>query len=246
MASFIMLIGSSDRGLSEVSTTMSLSSAAAMPISGRFARSRSPPQPKSVMTRLLRQTARDRDEVAQGIVGVRVVDHDEKRLPHIHTLEAARHGGAVAMPSRDYLRPDPDTIGRAPCRQEVIDIDFARPAATPLCSPAVVVNLKAEPVKIGCDVLRARGCSFSHAIRDHLSLGFGSNGGCVRVVMVDDGKPRSRGRFAREKHLLCLEIGVHVAVEVQVIPGQVRKHRCFELNAVNPAQTQARARRSPS
>ena len=39
--------GSSERGLSEVTTARSESSAAARPISGRLSRSRSPPQPKT-------------------------------------------------------------------------------------------------------------------------------------------------------------------------------------------------------
>jgi hypothetical protein len=56
--------------------------------------------------------------------------------------------------------------------------------------------------------------------------------------VVDDGKPRSHGRFAVEKHLLRSEVTVHVAVEIQVVPGQVRKHCGFELYAVNPAQAQ--------
>ena len=40
-------------GLSDVTTTKSLASAAAIPISGRLVRSRSPPQPNTVMTRSL-------------------------------------------------------------------------------------------------------------------------------------------------------------------------------------------------
>ena len=43
--------GSSERGLSEVTTTRSASATAAFPISGRFARSRSPPAPKTTCTR---------------------------------------------------------------------------------------------------------------------------------------------------------------------------------------------------
>src|SRR5216683_3772356 len=50
-ASLMMEHGSSLRGLSEVSTTKSLPRPATSPMSGRFVRSRSPPQPKSVTTR---------------------------------------------------------------------------------------------------------------------------------------------------------------------------------------------------
>ena len=50
--------GSSERGLSEVSTTRSLSRPATAPISGRFVRSRSPPQPNTVIRRARRQRPR--------------------------------------------------------------------------------------------------------------------------------------------------------------------------------------------
>ena len=43
--------GSSERGLSVVRTVRSAPSVAAAPIGNRFARSRSPPQPKTTITR---------------------------------------------------------------------------------------------------------------------------------------------------------------------------------------------------
>ena len=43
--------GASERGLSEVTTATSASRPAISPISGRLARSRSPPQPKTTITR---------------------------------------------------------------------------------------------------------------------------------------------------------------------------------------------------
>ena len=51
LISSMMRDGSSLRGLSEVMTTTSLSRDATAPMSGRFVRSRSPPHPKSVITR---------------------------------------------------------------------------------------------------------------------------------------------------------------------------------------------------
>ena len=43
--------GSSERGLSDVTTTRSARRAATAPISGRFSRSRSPPAPNTTITR---------------------------------------------------------------------------------------------------------------------------------------------------------------------------------------------------
>ena len=90
-----MAAGSSERGLSLVATTKSLPSPAAWPILGRLVRSRSPPQPNSVITRAPAASghlARQRGQVAQGVVGVRVVDDDGEGLAGIDGLEAAGNG----------------------------------------------------------------------------------------------------------------------------------------------------------
>ena len=90
--SSMIAAGSSLRGLSEVTTTTSLMRPATAPISGRLVRSRSPPQPNTVMSRPRRQRPRRLEQVLQRIVGVRVVDDDADvvvgRRDH---LEAARH-----------------------------------------------------------------------------------------------------------------------------------------------------------
>ena len=84
--------GSSERGLSEVTTARSASRSAIAPISGRLSRSRSPPQPK---TQIRRRPAGDlarRDEhVLERVGRVRVVDEDGERLALVDRLEAARH-----------------------------------------------------------------------------------------------------------------------------------------------------------
>ena len=68
--------GSSLRGLSEVTITRSLSRAATAPISGRFVRSRSPPQPNTVMSRPVASGRAVSSRFLQRVVGVRVVDDD--------------------------------------------------------------------------------------------------------------------------------------------------------------------------
>ena len=88
--------GSSLRGLSEVSTTKSLPRPAASPISGRLARSRSPPQPNTVMTLRGSSAARDelarqRRQIAQRIVGVGIVDDHGEGLAAIDALKSSRH-----------------------------------------------------------------------------------------------------------------------------------------------------------
>ena len=82
--------GSSVRGLSEVITTRSLARAAAAPISGRLPRSRSPPQPKTVMS-------------APGVSGRRAVEQPVERVGRVRVVDDHREAG-----SRDAL----DATGR--------------------------------------------------------------------------------------------------------------------------------------
>ena len=117
-ASLMMASGSSLRGLSEVSTTKSLPRPAASPISGRLARSRSPPQPNTVMTRPLPPARADefagqRGQIAQRIVGVSVVDDHCERLaaidrsnrPGTRVREAMPLAIASGMHPRAYAAP---------------------------------------------------------------------------------------------------------------------------------------------
>ena len=68
--SSMMASGSSSRGLSDVRNARSLSCAAAAPISGRLARSRFPPQPKTQSTRPDRRQARASPSTTSSPAGV--------------------------------------------------------------------------------------------------------------------------------------------------------------------------------
>ena len=79
-ASLMMARGSSLRGLSEVNTTKSLPRAAASPMSGRLARSRSPPQPNRVTTRAdPRRASRTRGPERSDCGGHRRCAHSRRR-----------------------------------------------------------------------------------------------------------------------------------------------------------------------
>ena len=92
--------GSSLRGLSDVTITRSLSRAATAPISGRFVRSRSPPQPNTVISAAGRQRARRLEQVLERVVGVRVVDDDADVVGGARDhLEAAGHVLETLMPA---------------------------------------------------------------------------------------------------------------------------------------------------
>src|SRR5215203_1858913 len=98
---------------------------------------------------------------------MRVIHDDQEWLTLVDAFEPAGDCAARCESAFDYLRVDPETIGRAPRCQEVVDIDFTDERRLHRVSPAAVVNLKAEPVKIRCDALSPRRSSFSQAIRDH-------------------------------------------------------------------------------
>ena len=82
--------GSSERGLSEVTTARSESSAPARPIFGRLSRSRSPPAPKTEISRPVGQPPRRPQHVLHRVRGVRVVDQDGEALALVDRLEAPR------------------------------------------------------------------------------------------------------------------------------------------------------------
>jgi len=73
----------------------SLPSAAALPIKGRFVRVAVAATSKQRNDALRFQAAGDRDDVPNGVVGMRVVDRHQERLPFVDPLESARHGGAL-------------------------------------------------------------------------------------------------------------------------------------------------------
>ena len=90
--------GSSERGLSEVTTTTSASRAAISPISGRLPRSRSPPAPNTHDHARPRrsQLARGAQHVLQRVRRVGVVDEHGEVLPLVDRLEAAGHAARRA------------------------------------------------------------------------------------------------------------------------------------------------------
>jgi len=94
--SLIMSRGSSLRGLSEVSTTISLKRPAASPIRGRLVLSRSPPHPNNVIMRpsgFSSFAVANRFRSASSVWAI-IYNH-EKRLARIDALEAPRHGGKL-------------------------------------------------------------------------------------------------------------------------------------------------------
>ena len=108
--------GSSERGLSEVTTARSESSAPTRPICGRLSRSRSPPAPKTEISLPCGQPPRRAQHVLQRVRGVGVVDEHRERLALVDRLEAPRDPpGAGQRPRpRSRRRPRAPSPPRAP------------------------------------------------------------------------------------------------------------------------------------
>ena len=114
--------GSSERGLSEVTTARSASRAAISPICGRLSRSRSPPQPKTQISRRPAGELAGRDEhVLERVGRVRVVDEDRERLALVDRLEPPRHPLGLGQRRGRGLRARP----RAPTAQAIAPSAFA-------------------------------------------------------------------------------------------------------------------------
>ena len=117
--------GSSLRGLSEVTTARSASRLTTSPMSGRFARSRSPPQPKTQITRRRRKPACLGEDVLERLGRVRVVDEDGEGLALVHRLEAARHPGDVLDAAHDRVVLDPEQARGCDRAEDVLDVEAA-------------------------------------------------------------------------------------------------------------------------
>ena len=93
--------GSSDRGLSVVTTLRSAFAVAAAPIGERFARSRSPPQPNTTDQATGRQRARRAQHASDAIRRVCVVHHHQEILTGLDRLHPAGN-----LPERRETPPD--------------------------------------------------------------------------------------------------------------------------------------------
>ena len=68
------------------------------------------------------QFARRRQELLQGVVGVRVIHHHQKGLPEIDALEAAGHRGQVRNAGFDRFSREAQSDARANRREHVVNV----------------------------------------------------------------------------------------------------------------------------
>ena len=118
-----MASGGSLRGLSEVTITRSERREATAPMSGRLVRSRSPPQPKTVMSAARPQLAQRLQEVLERVVGVGVVHHHREVLARLDALQPARHAGEGRDPAERVLGRDAQGQAGAEGGEDVLHVE---------------------------------------------------------------------------------------------------------------------------
>ena len=219
-------LGSSVRGLSEVSTTTSLARAAASPMSGRLPRSRSPPQPKTVMSAPGRERAEGGEQTLERVGRVGVVDDDGEA----RARRSARRAPAAAPPTATPAAMSSGARRRAPTR-------WPRRAAMFSTCGAPTSGL-ANGRRLAAETERPRGClracsrprragrrrrlaPDAHARRPD------PRRRAARPPRRRRSRPPRRSRLARRGQQLEEEprlggvVRLHVAVEIEMVARQV-------------------------
>ena len=208
-------------------------------MSGRFVRSRSPPQPKTVMTRRGPQLAHGLQQVLERVVGVRVVDDHREAWPRRPPAPGGR-----ARPSR-WPGPRSGDVGsdaqrpRGARRRPAGSATLKRPTSGALHLERArrAVHAEARAVQgqadvLGAEVRRPARCRRSRRAPARRRASVGR----AVVVGVDDGASvRPQERRSKSFRLAC-EVRVHVAVEVEVVAGEVREDGHLERAAVHALQ----------
>ena len=216
--------GSSERGLSLVTYTRSAPASAAAPIRGRFARSRSPPAPKTQMHATARRGARAAQHRLDARRGVRVVDDDGERLIGLDGLEAPGRRGDRRRAGDDRVGREVDEQRQRDRAQQVLDVEAPAQRALDRERPARRLDLELHPGRAELDVASPHVGGHVDAVAQ-----LGGQRAARGVVGVD------RARAAAVEELgLGLEVRLHRAVEVEVVLREVREADGGEADALEP------------
>ena len=132
----MMARGSSVRGLSLVTMTSCEPAAAARPMRGRLLRSRSPPQPNTVMSREKSRVLQGRQGLGDGRRGMGVIHEHAGACRRPEALQPARHAGRAPRcpgPRSSGLNAQPQGRGRG--RQDIGQVERPHQAGGDLHFP---------------------------------------------------------------------------------------------------------------
>ena len=111
------------------------------------------------------------DDVAQRIVGMRVVHHDDEGLAFIDALEAPGHGLQIGDAARDHFgRQAVGQAGRTGGKN-VIDVDLADQRRFHGKTLLAVLQVEAQPAEAGGDMARAQSGIRAQTVPEHFGFG---------------------------------------------------------------------------
>ena len=226
--------GSSERGLSEVTIVTSARSAAILPISGRFPRSRSPPAPKTTITRPGPSPRAALKHRREGVRRVRVVDDDGERLSLVDGLEASRDTVQARDPFRDRVLVEVEQHAGRDGSEHVLDVERPHAGASRCRCPAARNRLPCASSTRFSGLISAS-CVDPEA-DERRTVEIRKLVGESAPPLVADVDRSRRRRRAREQSSLRVEVVVHRPVQVEVVLAQVREHERVEANAVEPSK----------
>ena len=207
------------------------------PISGRLPRSRSPPAPKTTISRPRVSSRAVRSAVLQGVGLVRVVDDDREGLALVDGLEAPGHApGAPAAPRGDRRVVDAQRARHDDRAERVEDVEAARQRRAQL-EP---VDREGRAARVGASTAVAR--TWASGASRPMRIALGKSRGQARAVgVVDVDRPRS-SRPGLEQPPLGQEVVLHVGVEVEVVLREVGEDRRRPVDGVGAVQGERVAR----
>lgn len=172
-------------------------------------------------------------EVAERVIGVRVVNHHREGLSAIDLLKTAGNVGESSDSFNDRFGGAVARIGRRGGGEHIVDIHSADQWG-PDCDVARRhCHLKAtaascEMERLGVEVSRGK------AIGEHdgtVPLRLLQKLSAVLVVHIENGGARRTGAAALEQNLLGAEVVIHGAVVVEMIASEIRKHGDVKWNS---------------
>ena len=181
-----------------------------------------------------------RREVADGVVGVRVVHDHGERLAQIEPLEAAGDVSDLVRSFGDGVRFHVARVSSGGGGHQVVHVDPAQHRA-PDGNLALRRNqLEANPVAADFQVLGVKVAAID-AVRNHFVVLLAERQQALAVLVfdVDDHEPRRLHSQSLKQNGLRLEVALHRAVIVEMIARQVGEHRHFERNPENPLLLQS-------
>ena len=183
------------------------------------------------------QLAQGLEEVLQGVVGVGVVHDHREVLARLHPLEAAGHPGQGGDAAERVFRPHPEREGRAQGGQDVLHVEAADEEGLDREAARGGARDEARAPEVELDVLGPEVGVALEGIGEHPPPGHLPELVAPRVVEVEH-RVAVLAQVGVEEQALGREVGVHVAVEIEVVAGEVGEDRDLEAAPEDALQAQ--------